>query len=283
LQKWQQIEDKINELLEKAISKSGDMVAKKTPKRLKKSTGEPKPSLKDKIQKNSLALKTKVVENSKKTIVKAKELKSNSQEFVKKAKSESLSEIKEKGLIVALIAFATPTVIKIKQWFASLESTTIVGFVTVSTVVTLTGLNIYKQSKKIADEKAAQAELVEKVENARAISSRPGYHKKQERTFIVYDIVLPAYFEKNKISKLVIDFSIESSNKYIKAFFLENPHYVNDVLNSKIEPISVDFPLEQEGKIIVKDKIRDELNILLKSLKIEGEITEVNIHKIVGG
>lgn len=283
MQKWQKLEDKINELLGKAISKSGDMISKKTPQSLKKKSNPSKESFNQRLTKKTIALKKSVIENSKKSVTKIKDFKTTSTEYVLKAKDESFSEIKEKGFVTALILFVTPTVVKIKQWFASLESTTIVGFVTMSTIVTLTGLNIYKQSSKIAEEKAAQAELVEKVDKARAISSRPGYYKKQEKTFIVYDIILPAYFEKNKMSKLMIDFSIETSNRYIKAFFIENPHYVNDVLNSKIEPISVDFPLKEEGKIIVKNKIKEELNILLEELEIEGEIVEVNLHKIIGG
>lgn len=270
-------------MLEKLITNSGNLISRKTPDKVKKGVQKTNQNLKNRIKKNSTSFKTTIVEGSKKSIDKAKKFKETSTAAVKKAKQDSLEEIKDKGALVALALLVTPLFMSLKNWIGSMKSSTIVSVVTVTTIGTLTGLNIYTQSKKIAEERAKEAELVDEVEGARTISSRPKYHKKQERTFIVYDIVLPAYFEQSKMSKLVIDFSIESSNKYIKAFFLENPHYVNDVLNSKIEPVSVDFPLEEEGKIIIKDKIRLELNNLLKELDIKGEITEVNIHKIVGG
>lgn len=283
MQKWEQIEDKINEMLVNLISGSGKLISRKTPDKVKESVRKTNQNIKNKIKNNSTTIKTTIVDRSKKTFTKAKDFTQTSKVTIQKAKEDSMEEIRDKGLLVAFALLVTPLLLSLKNWLGSLKSSTIVSFVTITTIATLTGLNIYTQSQKIAEERAKEAELVEEVEGARAVSSRPTYHKKEERTFIVYDIVLPAYFEQSKMSKLVIDFSIESSNKYIKTFFLENPHYVNDVLNSSIEPVSVDFPLEEEGKIIIKDKIRLELNNLLKELKIKGEITEVNIHKIVGG
>jgi flagellar basal body-associated protein FliL len=45
----------------------------------------------------------------------------------------------------------------------------------------------------------------------------------------------------------------------------------------------VSFPLENEGKIIVKEKIRKEINQMLHKRKIKGQITDVYIHSIIGG
>ena len=41
--------------------------------------------------------------------------------------------------------------------------------------------------------------------------------------------------------------------------------------------------MEPEGKRIIKDKIKAEMNILLKEMKIEGEISEIYIDNILNG
>ena len=80
-----------------------------------------------------------------------------------------------------------------------------------------------------------------------------------------------------------MDFTLVASNRYIKEYFYENIHLVKDRLNSSVHPIIPEFPLEQEGKQIIKDKIRLEVNKLIKDLRIKGHIDKVHIHSILAG
>ena len=81
-----------------------------------------------------------------------------------------------------------------------------------------------------------------------------------------------------------MDFTIVASNRYIKSYFWDNRnnHLILDRLNSRIRPMEILFPLESEGKIVIRDKVREEINILIKELGIDGEIEDVYIHNIIG-
>lgn len=288
MNKWLKIEELINQLIERFLILFKGKVRSITPKKIKENLSSGKElltsrrgELKEKIKKGkdqaiekAIAVKHKVDTAKDKTIG-----------AVQKAKQTNVKEIKVAKIMAALTAFLTPPLFKLKGWYLSLRPGQIASFVTVSTVATLASVNIYVQSNKIAEKSRAPAsELAEEVENATDISRRPAYFKKKEKQFQVTNIVLPAYtIKKGAIRKLVIDFTFESSNKYIKEYLWQNNHLIQDVLNSKIEPISIEFPLEEEGKIIVREKIQKEMNNLLKKLKIKGEIKKVYIHSMIAG
>ena len=58
---------------------------------------------------------------------------------------------------------------------------------------------------------------------------------------------------------------------------------IRDRLNSSLQAVVPNFPLEPEGKKIIKEKIRREVNHLIEDLKIEGRVDEVFIHSILNG
>lgn len=288
MNKWLKIEEMINQLILKLTSLFRAKVQNVTPKKIKSSLQNGKEllttrrgELKQKISKGKdLALEKAMVAKEKVDKAKDKTL-----VVVQKAKETNYKEIKMAKVFAAILAFISPPLMKLKSWYIGLRPGQIASFVTVSTVATLASVNIYVQSNKISEKSRDPAsELVEEVERGTAASRRPAYFKKKEKQFLVSNIVLPAYTgKKSAVKKLVIDFTFESSNKYIKEYLWQNNHLIQDVLNSKIEPISIEFPLEQEGKIIIRDKIKKEINLLLKDLKIKGEIEKVYIHSMIAG
>ena len=135
----------------------------------------------------------------------------------------------------------------------------------------------------------------------RPMKHRPKYHGMNEKVFTIKGFVIPVYVDHKKskgalidtrgdveqvsrLKKIVIDFSLVSSNLYIKSYFADNNnlHLIMDRLYTRIRPIEIDFPLELEGKIIITEKIKDEVNILIKDLNIDGEIEDVYVHRMVG-
>jgi hypothetical protein len=288
LNKWLKIEELINSF----ISNIGNLLSGKakslTPTKIKNKYQKSKElltsrrgELKEKLLRSKDKALTKVISTKKHL----DEAKVKTIDVVHKAKETDIKSIKWTRVVAALGAVLAVPLLKLKVWYLNLKPLQIASFVTFSTVATLASVNIYVQSNKIAEESRAPAsEAAEVVDNATAISRRPAYFKRTEKQFKVSNVVLPAYVKTNgAIRKLVIDFTFESSNKYIKAYLWENPHLIHDVLNSKIEPISIEFPLENEGKIIVKEKIQREMNDLLKRLKIKGKIKEIFIHSMIAG
>lgn len=280
---WSKLEEKLNHLIESLVTLISQLVSKLTPARIKNLL-KPKPrrdseKLK-KLKEKALALKSKATQ-------KAKKAKAVASSQLDKAKKVDVKKIKWRHVLAGMAAFILPVLDKIKIWYFSLQPKTIALVIAGGTTISLASLNIYVQSKKIAqtDKSAEQAELVAELEKANALSRRPANFRKEEKQFKIEGVALPAYFSKDakSMKKLEIDFTVQASNKYIRAYFNEHHYLVRDALNSKTNPITIDFPLEEEGKGVVRDKVKKELKALLKKLKIEGEIQEVHIHSIFGG
>ncbi len=289
LGKFQNLEDLINKLLLSLSLWIKGKIISFTPSKVKKSLHQGQElSQKKKVQFKERVdlLKVKSLETIIHSKQKAEKIKERSLEVVDQARQTDIRSLSFKKILFAIGVFIAPTLKKWKLWYLSLRPSSIATFVSLATIGTLASVNIYVQSNKISEEakRAPASELVEQVDQATAVSRRPAYYKKIEKQFQITNIVLPAYLHsEGPMKKLVIDFTFESSNKYIKEYFWQNPHLIQDTLNSNIEPISINFPLQQEGKIIVKEKIKSEMNGLLKRLKIKGDIKNVYIHSMIGG
>ena len=62
---------------------------------------------------------------------------------------------------------------------------------------------------------------------------------------------------------------------------MENEYILRDRLSRNIQPIIPEFPMEPEGKVILKRKIKKELNKLVDDLNIKGDISNIYIHSIL--
>ena len=112
---------------------------------------------------------------------------------------------------------------------------------------------------------------------------RPSYYRR-DRELRIRNLIVPIYIESvNSYRKFELDLSVITGNKYIKEYLDAHSHLVLNVLSSNIEPIDSEFMLGGEGKRVMAAKIKKELNALIKSLHIKGEIEEVYIHYMFAG
>lgn len=280
---WEIIEQKLNKLILKVTMLFKDLVLRLIPYKAKEKA---KPKVK--LDTKSFIEKTKksAITNALKVQEKANSIKNQAQVNLNKARTLDVKSIKSRHILSAFAAFIGPSLKKLKVWYLTLEPKTIALSIAGATTISLASLNIYVQSNKLseASRKAEEAILVEKLEKANSLTRRPSYFKKEEKQFRIEGVYFPVYFGgTHDMKRLELDFTVQASNKYIKAYFNKNHYLVRNTLNSKISPISVDFPLKEEGKIIIKGKIKKELNLLLKDLEIKGEISEIYIQSIFGG
>lgn len=114
---------------------------------------------------------------------------------------------------------------------------------------------------------------------------RPFYYKGENKLYSLQKITLPIIFETERgtrnIRSIFIDIWIETSNRYLVLYMGKKEHEVRDFLNSNFQPILLEFPLQEEGKQILRDKIRVELNNYLQIKKIRGKVLKVYIHGII--
>lgn len=150
-------------------------------------------------------------------------------------------------------------------------------------VVSVLSFLIYKldQQGAFQDGKVSMFEL-EKLISLK----KPAFTNLNEREFYVPDVFVPVILKNRPdITRVYLDIKLRASNKFIKIYFTEN-NYLNidkliDRYLSTLSPIIPVFPLTDEGKTILKNKIKKETDELLKILKIDGEIEEVIIQDMV--
>ena len=155
---------------------------------------------------------------------------------------------------------------KIFRWLHSFFATVIVGAALVV---------IYVQSHQIM-EKMGQRGVPDQLKETNA-------QAKPRVFFSVTDLVIPVYMADSSFRRIVMSFRMVSTEEQIKAYFgeEENIPLLYDRLNAKLAPMALEFPLEEEGKRIIKEKIRSEINQLVRELDMEGEIEEVYIEHIL--
>lgn len=106
--------------------------------------------------------------------------------------------------------------------------------------------------------------------------SRPEYYRKSDRSYSLANVDFQVFEEDLKRNHQVyIDFTVVASNRNIVNFLKTHEELIRDRLSTNVEPILPHLPIEDEGKRIIKDKIRDELNSILIKENIEGRILEV--------
>lgn len=111
---------------------------------------------------------------------------------------------------------------------------------------------------------------------------RPEYKTFQSRSLKVMNMKVPVEVESvREISSITIDFSIRTTTRFSK-LFLENYEYkLKDYFFTTVQPVISNFPLEAEGKDVLKEKITEEVNNFLRENGVEGKVEEIEIVFIV--
>jgi len=192
---------------------------------------------------------------------------------------------KLKEVIIVAIPFLIPLLLKAKNWYVSLKPTTLLLVTVTSSVGVITGVEVYKSTMGVVEEIQEEKVVIikeSKKEKKKEKKKRPDYYKNQEKQLLVSAVAVPVYIEKvTSIKSLIIDFTLVTSNRYLKQFFFENEYLIKDRLNTTVRPVIPEFPLSNEGKHIIREKIRNEMNTLIKEWKIKGKIESVHFHNII--
>lgn len=108
------------------------------------------------------------------------------------------------------------------------------------------------------------------------LSRRPVYYRQHERLLSVVDMNLQIFLEDTHRNRQVwIDFTVLTSNRNIVQYLTNHEVEFKDHLTTNVEPVIPQLPVEDEGRRIIKDKIKAELNLFLEKNNIEGKILEV--------
>ena len=167
------------------------------------------------------------------------------------------------------------------QWLQGLSAGQSLLLMTFSGASFLAVIGITFSGHRIADHHMASNRAPASAEEAIEYD-RPDYYKKQVRHFDLTNIRLPVYFPQvNEVRSVDIDFTATVSNRKARMFLEKYEFQLRDHLVLEIEPSIASFPLEEEGKEIIRQKLWNELNGFMKLHNVEGEVIELKITYIL--
>ncbi len=204
--------------------------------------------------------------------------------------SKSISEFKLSSQ-VPLNAFNASKAFFTKNVVAKLAAVSpakAVGITCTVTAFSLTGISVYQNIQEINEKNNPKKtrEVASVDEEFRKQWSRSSFRNAHDRTIFLRGVDIPIYIKnRDGMKSLLIDVRLETSNRYTAKFFYipKNEVLIRDRLNSSLQAVVPDFPLQPEGKKIIKEKVRLEVNKLIEELKIEGNVDKVYIHSILNG
>ncbi len=200
-----------------------------------------------------------------------------------------LKEKSPTALMSLLLAQILIPIKRLKGASSSLSPNQILAGVIGSAILGLSGLGIFFEGRKIVSTTeqyrtpAGEIEEGELEQNSKGATGRPRYYKKETKQLQLTHVKMPVYYnDVNQLHTLDIDFSLQMDSRFATKFIDEYEHELRDHLLLSIEPILPEFPLEEEGKIILRDKILYETNKFLQEKETEGQVEEVKIIYILG-
>ena len=111
---------------------------------------------------------------------------------------------------------------------------------------------------------------------------RPEYYKRGDRTMVVRNVKIPLYIQDTKkVKSILIEFSVTTTTRFAKIYLEHYDHKLRDKIFMSIEPIDSSFPLVEEGKDVIKEKIQNELNQFLIQENVEGAVEAIKILYII--
>ncbi len=111
---------------------------------------------------------------------------------------------------------------------------------------------------------------------------KPRYHLAYLRQYRFTDVGLQLLLEDTKRNKQVyFEFVIQTKNREGVSILKHHEVEIKDHLMMNIEPVVPGLPLDDEGKRIIRDKVKFEVNSYLKHHHLETEIEEVFIDYIL--
>jgi flagellar basal body-associated protein FliL len=184
----------------------------------------------------------------------------------------------KKALILGLIYILKP--IKIAWlWLKSQVSWNgFATYVSLSLVASFSGYMIYSNTQSIMQHGRAPASAEKKYDY-----KRPYYYKQLKKHSLFSNLKLPVYYKSKKnVTSLTIDFNIITNYRATLQQIEKHHIKIRDHLLMNVEPVQAEFPLETEGRDILKAKIKFEINQYLKHKGIEGQVQEVQIMYVLG-
>ena len=190
------------------------------------------------------------------------------------AGQKAFQKSKQHSPLKAVVSALSAPFMYLFDWAATLKPAHFILLFVFTTASILSLMGIVVQSQKMLQTDAASRAPA----SAEVAYSRPAYHKIDQREISFNNVKVPVYVTGlNELRALIIDFSVVTSNRATKRWLEKNEFQMRDHLIQTLEPVLPSFPMTEEGRAMITDKLKAELNAFLASHGVEGEIKETRL------
>ena len=203
---------------------------------------------------------------------------------IKSIKTQDLTPANLKNKLIQLVVTLFGGVLYMwKMTWGNMSNRTIAIICSLSCVIVLAGWQIYEIGENLYFQIAQGGRKpASEFELKSTLKRRPVYYKQETRHYEIKQMRIPVYIEaQNSVKIFEVDVTIEASNRFVKRFFSENENLIRDRMLSTTEPMVHNFPLSDEGKQVMKEKITHELDQFIKENEMEGDVTQIYFTSIV--
>lgn len=201
----------------------------------------------------------------------------NALENARKKAIASTNGKKAQGIDKFKRIFLTPFIL-VSEWMSGLTPSQVLLLLTFTGSSFLAIIGIGLSGSKLVGSNFGSAGRAPASVEENIKYERPEYYKSQTRHVEFTNLRLPVYAAKvNEIKSVDIDFTATLSNRYAKQFLEKHDFQLRDHLILQIEPMIASFPLEDEGKEIIRKKLESDINDFLKQNEVEGKVEELKI------
>lgn len=107
---------------------------------------------------------------------------------------------------------------------------------------------------------------------------RPEYYKKDLKHLTITNLRLPVYVPAvNELRSVDIDFTAVMTTRESRLYLEKMEFQLRDHLILEIEPSVATFPLTEEGKEIIRQKLKSEIDLFLKERKVNGYVEDMKV------
>ena len=177
--------------------------------------------------------------------------------------------------------FGMTPILMISKWLSGLSATQSLVLLTFTAASFLSGVEVIFSGKRLVNSHMESSREPASIEEDVAYE-RPEYYKKQARHFEINNLRLPVYIgDVNDLKSIDIDFIATVSNREARMYLEKHEFQFRDHLISEVEPMLATFPLEDEGKEILRKKLEKEINAYIKLKGLEGWVTDLKLTYIL--
>lgn len=234
----------------------------------------------------SISLQVKNINNTKEKI---KNVKKNAVaqisffvETIRNRKSDdpthNLKNEKNKNFFSLLFKKLLAPINKILHWLGAIRPSILLPTLLTLIIGSISIISIMKHTNRILVKSGIK---VLPVSTEIELKRRPAYYKAEKKYLVMINIFIPVYASNtNKYQTLSVDIQLVTSIRMTKEYISKHQTLIRDKLNMTFEPIIPEFPLTVEGRAVLKDKIKIEINNFLQEQNVPGIVEEVVITNI---